>query len=121
MNTSDLQYKLNEIRSEAVEIINEVLDDAGIIELNLQDVGTGNYPMTHEEGECACLQNIKRNSDGNLLFESDSEFNTIYDGEDNLSADVLVKIAMWMKENEEDIAELGKDSPLEEDEYEEED
>ena len=105
MNISELEEKLNEIRTEAVNIIKGVMDAAGITELNLQDVGTGDYPLTHEEEECAALQYIEKDENGNLRFESDPEtmMDTIYDGEDNLSTDTLVKIAEWMQDYEDDI------------------
>lgn len=106
MKSAELKTKVNEIRTAAVAIINNVLDNAGITELNLQDVGTGDYPLTHEEEECASLQYIEKDENGNLRFESDTEMDTIYDGEDNLSTDTLVEIAEWMEEHEDTIKEL---------------
>jgi len=108
MKSTELQTKVNEIRTAAVAIINNVLDNAGITELNLQDVGTGDYPLTHEGEECAALQYIEKDENGNLEFESDTEtmMDTIYDGEDNLSTDTLVKIAEWMEKHEDTIKEL---------------
>ena len=111
MKSTELQTKVNEIRTAAVAIINNVLDNAGTTYLNLQDVGTGDYPLTHEEEECAALQYIEKDENGNLEFESDREdmMDTIYDGEDNLSTDTLVKIAEWMEKHEDAIKELAEE------------
>lgn len=111
MKSTELKTKVNEIRLVAVAIINNVLDNAGITSLNLQDVGTGDYPLTHEEEECAALQYIEKDENGNLRFESDTEtlMGTIYDGEDNLSTDTLVEIAEWMENHEDTIKELAEE------------
>ena len=105
MNTTELKIKLNEIRSEAVSIIKGILEDAGITELVLEEaVGTGDYPMLHnEEGEGSSLASINIDEKGNLWFESDSEFDTLCEGEDDLSVDALLEIAEWVEEYEDDI------------------
>ena len=111
MKSAELKTKVNEIRTAAVAIINRVMDNADITSLNLQDVGTGDYPLTHEEEECAALQYIEKHEIGNLMFESDTEtlMGTIYDGEDDLSTDTLVEIAEWMEKHEDTIKELAEE------------
>lgn len=112
MNVSELKEKLNEIRTEAVNIIKGVMDAAGITDLNLDEaVGTGDYPLVHnQEGEGASIARIYIEDDS-LWFESDTEtmMDTIYDGEDDLSVDELLDIAEWMQDYEDDIKSFAEE------------
>lgn len=118
MNVSELQEKLNEIRTEAVNIIKDVMasistTDINILEIEVrnrrEDICLTSQPLTHNGDEPYALASISLCPDGNLLFESNSEFDTITEGECDLSADTLLEIAQWMEENQETFAQMGQD------------
>ena len=113
MDVQELQETLNQIRTRALIIIKDVMSNAGISELNLNEIdcATAN-PLTHQD---FALASISTDSEGHLVFESDGEFDTISDGEDDLSTDVLVEIARWMMDNEDDI--IGEEEYPEEEEW----
>ena len=113
MKTQDIFTKLSEIRNEAISIIKDVMASISTTDINVcecePDAGITSPPLTHEGEEDYALASISLLPDGHLVFESDSEFDTITEGEDDLSADVLLEIAKWMEENQETFAEMGQD------------
>ena len=112
MNTQDLFTQLSEIRRGAISIIKKVMVSISTTDINVcecEDACITTPPLTHEGEEDYALASISLLPDGHLVFESDSEFATISEGEDDLSADVLLEIAKWMEENQEDFANMGQD------------
>jgi len=103
MNTKDLFNQLVEIRKAAVSIIKDVMTSINITDI---DVSEYNTPFTHEGDEPYALANISLLPDGHLIFDSDSEFDTIVESEDDLSADVLLEIAQWMETNKDDFSDM---------------
>ncbi len=112
MNTQDLFTQLSEIRRSAVSIIKDVMVSISTTDINVcecEDACITTPPLTHRGEEDYALTSISLQSDGNLLFESNSEFDTITEGECDLSADTLLEIAQWMEENQETFAQMGQD------------
>ena len=103
---SDTIYALNQrleaVKTEAIGYIKDVMARAGITNLNLQEIGTGDYPITHSDEEEYALAAVNVDEKGNVRFESESEtmMDTSYDGEEDLPAETLVKIAEWFLKNE---------------------
>lgn len=114
MNTQDLFTQLSEIRRAAVSIIKEMMASISITNINVceyePDACITSPPLTHNgDEEPYVLAGISLLPSGRLIFESDSEFATITDGEEDLSADVLLEIAKWMEDNQETFAEMGSE------------
>ena len=112
MNAQDLFTQLSEIRNSAITIIKNVMASISTTDINVcecEDTCITTPPLTHEGEEDYALASISLRPDGHLVFESDSEFDTITEGEDDLSADILLEIAKWMEENQEDFANMGQD------------
>ena len=112
MDVQELQETLNQIRTRALTIIKDVMASISTTDINVcecEDICITTPPLTHEGEEDYALASISLLPDGHLVFESDSEFATISEGEDDLSADVLLEIAKWMEENQEDFANMGQD------------
>jgi hypothetical protein len=112
MNTQELFAQLSEIRNSAISIIKNVMASISTTDINVcecEDTCITAPPLTHEGEEDYALARISMRPEGHLVFESDSEFDTITEGEDDLSADILLEIAKWMEENQEDFANMGQD------------
>ena len=112
MNTQDLFNQLSEIRKAAVAIIKDVMASISTTDINIcecEDACITTPPLTHEGDEPYALASISLCPDGHLIFESDSEFDTITESEDDLSADVLLETAKWMEENQETFANIGEE------------
>ena len=114
MNTQDLFTQLSEIHRGAISIIKKVMASISTTDINVcecePDACITSPPLTHEGDEDYALASISLRPDGHLVFESDSEFDTITEGEDDLSADILLEIAKWMEDNQEAFAEMGQDA-----------
>lgn len=107
MNIQDLFTQLSEIRKSAVAVIKDIMASISTTDINVCEYEPDCItfpPLTHDGDEPYVLASISLCPDGHLIFESDSEFNTITDGEDDLSADVLLDIAQWMEGNKETFA-----------------
>ena len=112
MNTQELFTQLSEIRRAAITIIKNVMASISTTDINIcecEDNCITSPPLTHEGEEDYALASISLRPDGHLVFESDSEFDTITEGEDDLSADVLLEITKWMEENQEGFSNMGQD------------
>lgn len=113
MNTQDLFTRLSEIRRSAVSIIKDVMASISTTDINILEIGEDvcltSLPLTHKGEEDYALASISLCPDGNLVFESNSEFDSITEGEDDLSADTLLEIAKWMEENQETFVQMGQD------------
>ena len=119
MNSDTIYYlnqKLADVRGESVNIIKGILDKAELTEFNLQEVGTGDYPVITEGDAELALAAVNVDDKGNLWFEFDGEFDSTTKGEDDMYAEDLLEIAAWFINNEDDITDLGEE---EDDEYEE--
>lgn len=101
---SDTIYALNQrleaVKTEAVGYIKDVMARAGLTDLNIQEIGTGDYPFTHSDEDDFALAAVNVDEKGHVWFESVSEFDSRTDGEDDLPAETLVKIAEWFLKNE---------------------
>ena len=112
MNTQDLFTQLSEIRNSAITIIKDVMASISTTDINVcecEDTCISTPPLTHEGEEDYVLASISLRPDGHLVFESDSEFDTITEGEDDLSTDILLEIAKWMEENQKTFANMSQD------------
>ena len=113
MNTQELFTKLSEIRQAATTIIKDVMASISTTDIYIcecEDTCITAPPLTHEGEEEYALASISLRPDGHLIFESDSEFDTITEGEDDLSADILLEIAKWMEENQETFSNMGEEN-----------
>ena len=101
---SDTIYALNQrleaVKTEAVGYVKDVMARAGLTDLNLQEIGTGDCPITHNDEDEYALAAVNVDEKGNVWFESESAFDSMSDGEDDLPAETLVKIAEWFLKNE---------------------
>ena len=112
MNTQNLFAQLSEIRNSAITIIKNVMTSISTTDINVcecEDTCITTPPLTHEGEEDYALASISLRPDGHLVFESDSEFDTITEGENDLSADILLEIAKWMEENQETFSNMSQD------------
>ena len=98
-----LTQTLDSVRGESIDIIKEILDNAGVTSFNLQDVGTGDYPIIKNGDDDIALATVSKDEEGNLTFEFDGEFDSFTKGEGDLYADDLLEIAAWFGNNEDDI------------------
>ena len=111
MNTQNLFAQLSEIRRAAISIIKDVMASISTTDINVCECEniTTTPPLTHEGEEDYALASISLRPDGHLVFESDGEFVSLTEGEDDLPADVLLEIAKWMEENQKTFIEMGQD------------
>lgn len=98
-----LTQTLDSVRGESIDIIKGILDNASVTSFNLQDVGTGDYPVIKNGDDDIALAAVSKDEEGNLIFEFDGEFDSFTKGEGDLYADDLLEIAAWFGNNEDDI------------------
>ena len=106
MNSDTIYYltqRLDSVRSESIEIIKEIMENANLETLNVQDLGTGDYPIIKNGDDDIALATVSKDEEGNLTFEFDGEFDSFTKGEGDLYADDLLEIAAWFGNNEDDI------------------
>ena len=123
MNSDTIYYltqRLDSVRSESIEIIKEIMENANLETLNVQDLGTGDYPVISNGDDTVALAAVNKDEEGNLTFEFDGEFDSITKGEGDMYADDLLEIAAWFGNNEDDINNLGEEEEEEEEEEEDE-
>lgn len=104
-----LTQMLDSVRSESIDIIKEILDNAKVTSFNLQDVGTGDYPSIKNGDEYIALATVSKDEEGNLVFEFDGEFDSFTKDEGDLYADDLLEIATWFDNNGDDIVYVSHD------------
>ena len=105
-----MRKKLNEIRETAIAIITAIMHKAGVDTICTYDFAGGDSPIVHEDpfddNNSYTLDAIKLEEDGSLSFESSSCMSNTCDSEENLDAELLVGIAEWIQDYEDEIMEF---------------
>jgi len=97
------------IRANAIDRIKSLMLRCKFSELSACDVEEGCSPVVQEDAYddnmTYTLDSICLDDDGKLSFNASSCANNIFLTEDNISTDVLLNIASWLNNNEQEIIE----------------
>ncbi len=107
MNKTD---KLNEIREQAIDTIKSALKKHNIKYLNVAEMDVTDTPIVREnpedEEDTYTLDAIELNGE-NLTFNASSSWNNGYFKPRDIDIELLVYIADWAEENDEEIAQYA--------------
>lgn len=91
-------------------------------EINLVELGTGDYPVVHEalddDSNTFTLDRIEKDEADRLTFYSSSAFENTWDYPHDIDTDTLISISEWVEEYEEDIKEQYAEQDFDEEQIE---